>query len=363
MFIDRVVIDVQAGRGGDGRVSFLREKYRPKGGPDGGDGGDGGSIVLVVSPGRMTLRDVGHLRRYRAEDGAMGGHKNMAGRGAPDVEIVVPPGTLVYAGEEEDPSALVADLTVPGDRYVLARGGRGGKGNARFATAINQAPRVATAGEPGQGGRYRLELKLLAEVGLVGLPNAGKSTFLGRTTGAKPKVAAYPFTTLHPHLGLARLEDGRELIVADIPGLIEGASQGKGLGDEFLRHVERTRILLHLVDGAAPDMGGPEPADAWGTIRAELRAYKGADLGTKPEVVALNKADALTPEVARERAEALEAAVGAPVFVISAVSGRGCAELLHHLRTLLDALPPEAAALPPEAEAPPSGASGDGFPP
>lgn len=340
MFIDRVVIDVQAGRGGDGRVSFLREKYRPKGGPDGGDGGDGGSIVLVVSPGRMTLRDVGHLRRYRAEDGAMGGHKNMAGRGAPDVEIVVPPGTLVYAGEEEDPSALVADLTVPGDRYVLARGGRGGKGNARFATAINQAPRVATAGEPGQGGRYRLELKLIAEVGIVGLPNAGKSTFLGRVTEARPKVAAYPFTTIQPHLGIARLDPGREVILADIPGLIEGASLGKGLGDEFLRHIERTRILLHLVDGTAPDLGGPEPADAWRTIRGELTAYRAADLASKPEVVALNKADALAPEVAAERAEALARAMGGKVHVISGLSGRGTAELLEDLRARIEALGP-----------------------
>ena len=351
-FVDRVVIDVQAGRGGDGRVSFLREKFRPKGGPDGGDGGDGGSVVLVISPGRMTLRDVGQLRRYRAPEGEPGGRKNMAGRNGADVEILIPPGTLVL---EDESGAQVADLTTPGERFVLARGGRGGRGNVHFAHALNQAPRVATQGQAGHAGRYRLELKLLAEVGIVGLPNAGKSTFLGRTTGARPKVAAYPFTTLHPHLGVARLDDGREVILADIPGLIEGASQGKGLGDEFLRHIERTRLLLHLVDGAGPDVDGPAPADAWRTIRAELTAYRGADLGSKPEVVAMNKADALAPEVARERALALEQAVGGPVHVISAVSGRGTAELLHEIRARLDALPPLVPpAPPPEAPSAPA---------
>lgn len=351
-FVDRVVIYVQGGRGGDGRVSFLREKWRPKGGPDGGDGGDGGSVVLVVAPGRMTLRDVGQMRRYKAADGEPGGRKNMAGRNAPDVEIVIPPGTLVL---EDETGTQVADLTTPGERFVIGRGGRGGWGNTHFANALNQAPRVATQGQAGGGGRFRLELKLLAEVGIVGLPNAGKSTFLGRTTGAKPKVAAYPFTTLHPHLGVARLDDGREVILADIPGLIEGASQGKGLGDEFLRHIERTRLLLHLVDGTGPDVDGPAPADAWGTIRAELIAYRGADLASKPEVVAMNKADALAPEVARERAQALEQAVGGPVHVISAVSGRGTAELLHEIRARLDALPPLVPPAPPpaEPEAPP----------
>ena len=337
VFVDQVVFEVQAGRGGDGRVSFLREKFRPMGGPDGGDGGDGGSIVLLVSPARMTLRDVGHQRRYKAKDGEIGGRKNMAGRDADDVVIPVPPGTLVY---EEESGKLVVDLTTPGERFVLARGGRGGKGNARFATAINQAPRVATRGGLGQGGRYRLELKLIAEVGIVGLPNAGKSTFLGRVTEARPKVAAYPFTTIQPHLGIARLDPGREVILADIPGLIEGASLGKGLGDEFLRHIERTRILLHLVDGTAPDLGGPEPADAWRTIRGELTAYRAADLASKPEVVALNKADALAPEVAAERAEALARAVGGKVHVISGLSGRGTAELLEDLRARIEALGP-----------------------
>ncbi len=334
MFVDRVTIDVQAGRGGDGAVSFLREAYRPRGGPDGGDGGDGGSVILKVTTHRMTLEELAQKQRYKAESGKPGQGRNCTGRKGRDVRLRVPPGTLVL---DDASGELVADLTEPDQELVLAEGGRGGKGNARFATAINQAPRVATRGTEGQKGRYRLELKLIAEVGIVGLPNAGKSTFISRVSRAKPKVADYPFTTLVPNLGVARLGVERELIIADIPGLIEGASEGKGLGDDFLRHVERTRVLLHLVDGAGPEAGGPEPVDAYRTIRGELERYAGGDLAGKPEVVALNKVDALAPEVIEERAAALAAAAGGPVRRISAVTGAGCREVLDELYALLQA--------------------------
>jgi GTP-binding protein len=345
MFVDRVLLEVEAGKGGDGAVSFLHETCMPRGGPDGGDGGDGGSVILRASPARMTLQDVGSRRLYKAPHGANGKGKKMAGRGGKDLVIVIPVGTLVH----DESGAVVFDLIEPGD-YVLCKGGRGGKGNARFATAINQAPRIATRGGEGQKGKFRLELKLIAEVGIVGLPNAGKSTLLASVSRATPKIAAYPFTTLHPHLGVAAsLGLGRELILADIPGLIEGASQGKGLGDDFLRHVERTRLLLHLVDGTTGDegVGGPTPESAYRTVRHELDAYRGADLSTKPEVVALNKVDALDPEVARARAAALEAAIGKPVLLLSGVSGEGTRALLEHLEVELKRLAAQEA----EAEA------------
>ncbi|MBX3470858.1 MAG: GTPase ObgE [Planctomycetes bacterium] len=341
MFVDRVTIEAQAGKGGDGAISFLRESGKPKGGPDGGDGGDGGSVILHVSPARMTLQDIGHRRHYRAPPGQNGRGKNMAGRGGRDLVITVPPGTLVF---DDEAGALVADLTDPGTDFVLCRGGRGGRGNTSFANALNQVPRVATRGEPGQRGKFRFELKLIAEVGIVGLPNAGKSTFLSRVSRATPKIAAYPFTTLHPHLGVAtELGVGRELVLADIPGLIEGASQGKGLGDDFLRHVERTRVLLHLVDGTStgePDSGGPAPLDAYRTIRAELAAYGDGALAHKPEVVALNKVDALAPDEAEARARALSAAIERPVLLVSGVSGHGTRQVLETLRATVDAQPP-----------------------
>jgi GTPase len=353
MFIDRVVLEVSAGKGGDGCVSFLRLKFITKGGPDGGDGGDGGSVILHVSPQRMTLQDVGERRHYKAQPGQDGMDRNCSGKKGKDIVIPIPPGTLVY---DDESGALVADLTEAGTDFVLCKGGKGGKGNARFATAINQTPYVAQRGQPGQSGRYRLELKLIAEVGLIGLPNAGKSTLLRRVTKATPRVAAYPFTTLHPHLGVAtELGLGREVVLADIPGLIEGASQGKGLGDDFLRHVERTRVLVHLIDGTGgPDTGVPAPLDAYRTIRGELAAYGGADLTSKPEVVCLNKVDALPPEEAEARAQALSAELGKPVRTLSGVSGAGCRALLEELRTLLDAQ----AAL--EAQAAPAPAAPEG---
>jgi GTPase len=343
MFVDRVTIEAQAGKGGDGAVSFLRQKHQAKGGPDGGDGGDGGSIILRVSPARMTLQDVGHMRHYRAEPGEDGRGRNQSGKGGEDRIITIPPGTLVY---DDATNALVADLTEPGD-YPLCKGGRGGRGNYSFASALNQAPRTATLGEPGQRGKFRFELKLIAEVGIVGLPNAGKSTFLTRVSRATPKVAAYPFTTLHPHLGVASgLGLGRELVLADIPGLIEGASQGKGLGDDFLRHIERTRVLLHLIDGSAQDeTAGPGPEQAYRTIRGELEAYADGALAKKPEVVGLNKVDAMLDEEAEERARALSAAIGKPVLLVSGVSGQGCREALEALRAVVDqAVRDEAAA-------------------
>jgi len=328
MFVDSIVLTLQAGRGGDGAVSFLREAFRPRGGPDGGDGGDGGSVVLTVASGRNSLNDLASRRTYKAEPGQPGGTRNCNGRKGKDVVLEVPPGTLVYRNADE---TLVCDLTEPGETFVVCQGGKGGRGNTAFAHALNQAPRSAEKGTAGQEGKFRLELKLIAEVGLVGLPNAGKSTFLSRVTRATPRVAAYPFTTLHPHLGVARLGEGRDLVLADIPGLIEGASDGKGLGQEFLRHVERTGLLLHLIDGAAPEVGGPEPLEAYRTIRAELESYTEGGLGTKPEVVALNKIDALEPAEAERRADALSEAIGKPVHRISGVSGAGCQALLELL--------------------------------
>lgn len=336
MFVDSVTIEAKAGRGGDGAVHFLREAFRPRGGPDGGNGGDGGSVILRVGSARMTLRDVGSRRHYKADPGQPGRGRKQFGRKGKDVVITVPAGTLVI---DDASGETIADLTEEGTDFVLCRGGIGGKGNAEFATALNQVPRVAEKGTEGQIGTYRLELKLIAEIGLVGLPNAGKSTFLKAVTRANPKVAAYPFTTLSPHLGVARTDGERELILADIPGLIEGASGGKGLGDEFLRHVERTRVLLHVIDGTgAPELGSLEPLIAYRTIRGELEAYAEADLASKPEVVALNKTDAMPPEQATRDAEALAEAIGRPVFPISAVAGLGTQTLLRAVRETLDQL-------------------------
>jgi GTP-binding protein len=355
MFVDRVSIEAQAGKGGDGAVSFLRESGKPKGGPDGGDGGDGGSIILHVSSARMTLQDISHRRHYKAKPGDDGRGRNQAGRNAKDIVIVIPPGTLVF---DEETGALVADLTEPESDFVLCRGGRGGRGNTSFANALNQVPRTATRGQAGQKGRYRFELKLIAEVGIVGLPNAGKSTFLARVSRATPKIAAYPFTTLYPHLGVTtELGPGRDFVLADIPGLIEGASEGKGLGDDFLRHVERTRVLLHLIDGTGgAESGGLEPLEAYRTIRAELAAYAGGDLSKKHEVVALNKVDALLPEEADARGRALSQAIGKPVHLVSGVSGQSCRDVLEALREVVDrvAREDEAAEAAKAAEAPPA---------
>lgn len=337
-FVDRATIEIRAGRGGDGAVSFLREAFRPRGGPDGGNGGNGGSVLLRVTTHRSSLRDLASRRHYHAENGRPGGTKNMTGARGEELVLEVPPGTLVYdvsAGELEEGAAPIADLTDPGQEFRLGRGGRGGRGNASFATALNQVPRVATMGQEGQSGTYQLELKLIAEVGIVGLPNAGKSTFISRVSNAKPKIASYPFTTLVPNLGVVSFGYDKELVIADIPGLIEGASEGKGLGDDFLRHVERTTVLLHLIDVTGPELGGLEPLEAYQTIRRELERYPKAALDQKAEVVALNKCEALSPEEVEARASALSAVLGREVRRISAVSGEGCREVLEELVELL----------------------------
>lgn len=351
MFVDRARIEAQAGRGGDGTISFRRESGAPRGGPDGGDGGDGGSVVLVATRRRPTLADIARRPLYRADDGKRGTTKNRAGRNGEDLEIEVPLGTIVRDALTSEP---LTDLVEENARFVLARGGRGGFGNVHFATATNQVPRVAERGESGERKAYLLELKLLAQVGLVGLPNAGKSTFLRRVSRARPKVGAYPFTTLTPHLGVATLADGRELVIADLPGLIEGAHKGVGLGDEFLRHVERCRVILHLVDGTAgPEQGTPSPVEAYKVIRGELVAYAPA-LGTKPEVVAANKCDALDAAGIDRVAHDLEEVAKGPVRRISGVSGSGIDALLLDLAaTVAAAEAAEAPLVPPEKKTPP----------
>ncbi|HEX6987994.1 MAG TPA: GTPase ObgE [Bacillota bacterium] len=328
-FIDEAVIFVQGGRGGNGAVSFRREKFVPHGGPDGGDGGRGGSVILVVDPGLNTLWSFRHQRHYRAERGRHGGGAKKRGRSGRDLEVRVPPGTAVYDLD----GRLLADLTRPGQTFIAARGGRGGRGNARFATPTHRAPRLAERGAPGQEGWLRLELKLLADVGLVGMPNAGKSTLLGRVSAARPKVAAYPFTTLEPVLGVVAFEDGFTMVWADIPGLIEGAHAGAGLGHEFLRHIQRTRVLVHLVDAAGTE--GRDPVDDYTTVRRELAQYD-ARLVDLPTVVAANKADLPGAAAVLAALERAAAAGGHPLQVISAATGQGVPELLGQVRRLLE---------------------------
>jgi len=325
VFADRAAITVYAGKGGDGCVSFRRARGLPKGGPDGGDGGDGGSVVLVADENTNTLLDYRGKHDWRARNGQPGQGAQRHGASAGDIELALPPGTLV---RDADTGEVLCDLG-PGERVVVARGGRGGLGNERFKTATNQAPRQATPGGAGEVRRLRLELKLIADVGLVGLPNAGKSTLLRALTRATPKVASYPFTTLSPQLGLAELDASRRLVLADIPGLIEGAASGAGLGHEFLRHVERTKALVHVLD-LVPDAG--DAADNYRLIRRELGQYA-PGLLDKPELVALNKADLFVDqgELAAEAgalADALPGVDRARVLVVSGATGLGLGELL-----------------------------------
>jgi GTP-binding protein len=287
MFVDEVVIYVKAGRGGDGMVHFHREKFVPRGGPDGGDGGYAGSVVLEVKNTLNTLVSLHYNERYRAEDGERGGPNNRSGKGGGDLVIPVPPGTLAY---DADSGALLGDLTQPGQRLVVAKGGRGGRGNQHFATASNQAPKMAERGEPGEERKLRLELKLIADVGIVGMPNAGKSSLLAAATNANPKIADYPFTTLEPNLGVAEMDINTTLVLADIPGLVEGAHHGVGLGDAFLRHIQRTRVLIHLLDGFSED-----PIADFSQINSELALFD-EKLAEKPQLVVFNKID--QPEVA-----------------------------------------------------------------
>jgi GTP-binding protein len=318
-FLDQAKIFVRSGAGGPGAVSFRREKFIEFGGPDGGDGGKGGDIVFEAVPGLNTLIDFRYTQHFRAPRGKGGAGSNRTGAGGDDLVIKVPVGTQILADDEE--RSLLADLTREGQRVVLLEGGMGGRGNASYNSSTNRAPRQHQTGEAGHEMWVWLRLKLLADVGLVGLPNAGKSTFLNSVSNASAKVGDYPFTTLRPQLGVVR-HKGREFVLADIPGLIEGAADGAGIGDRFLGHVERTRLLLHLVDGS-----GEDPLDAWRVVRGELESY-GAGLEKKAEVIALTKADLLDPKDMAKLGKRLERESGAPVFPISAPLEEGLTPLL-----------------------------------
>ncbi len=320
-FLDQAKIYIRSGDGGAGCLSFRREKYIEFGGPDGGDGGRGGDVWIEAVEGLNTLIDLRFRQHHKAGRGANGAGRNRTGAAGRDIVIPAPAGAQVF---EEDGETGICDLGRPGERFRLACGGRGGRGNARFKSATNQAPRRTDPGEPGEERWLRLRLKLIADAGLVGLPNAGKSTLLAAVSRARPKIADYPFTTLVPALGVVEI-DHETLTLADIPGLIEGAHDGIGLGDRFLGHVERCRVLLHLVDGAQEDVAG-----AWRTVRGELAAYGGGLTG-KPELVALNKADALSPSLRAGRRAALEAATGGAVAVISGASGEGVDAVIRRL--------------------------------
>jgi GTP-binding protein len=321
MFVDRVSIEVEAGRGGDGCVSFRREKFVPRGGPDGGDGGDGGSVIVVAQPGVDSLVALVHRKHWRAGRGEPGGSDKCHGASAEDLVIRVPQGTMVF---DETHDLLVKDLAQPGDRVVAARGGKGGKGNTRFKSATNQAPREFTPGGEGESRRLRLELKVIADVGLVGMPNAGKSTLLSRVSRARPEIASYPFTTKTPHLGIVQVDLDRSFVMADIPGLIEGAHAGAGLGHEFLRHIERTRVLVHLVEPLPAD--GSDPVENYFAIRRELEQY-GHGLADRPEIAAISKAELPGAQEVRDR---LTEATGREVLLFSSVTGQGLDRLLQH---------------------------------
>jgi GTP-binding protein len=320
-FLDQAKVYVRSGDGGNGCVSFRREKFIEFGGPDGGDGGKGGDVIVECVANLNTLLDYRYKQHYKARKGGHGMGQNRTGAGGADVVLKVPPGTQIF---EEDGETLIADLTKPGDRVVLLRGGNGGFGNMRFKSSTNQAPRRANPGQEGEEMTIWLRLKLIADAGLLGLPNAGKSTFLAAVSAAKPKIADYPFTTLHPNLGVVRV-DSTDFVLADIPGLIEGAHDGAGIGDRFLGHVERCAVLLHLVDATLDD-----PADAYRVIRGELEAY-GAGLEDKPEIVALSKADAVPEAELKKKAKALAKAAGRKPLVLSAVSGEGMTGALRAL--------------------------------
>ena len=338
MFADRAKIYIRSGKGGDGHVSFRRELYVPNGGPDGGDGGRGGDVIFEVDEGQNTLGDYRHRRKYKAEDGQEGGKKRCHGADGKDVVLKVPEGTVIMDAES---GKVIADMSGENKRQIVLKGGRGGKGNQHYATATMQVPKYAQPGQPAQELEVLLELKVIADVGLVGFPNVGKSTFLSRVTNARPKIANYHFTTLNPNLGVVDLDGGKGFVIADIPGLIEGASEGVGLGHEFLRHIERTKVIIHVVDAASTE--GRDPVDDIYKINEELKAYN-PRMATLPQVIAANKTDVIYSEdedpVERIRAEFEPQ--GMKVFSISAVSGKGLKELLYYVRELLDALPKEA---------------------
>jgi GTP-binding protein len=325
MFVDEVDIRVTAGDGGRGCVSFRREKRVPRGGPNGGDGGHGGSVYLVASPHLNTLVNFRFHPEFHARRGVHGQGSNRTGHDGGDLTIEVPVGTVVQRVPTDGTFEPVADLAHEGQRVLVARGGRGGRGNQHFATSTNRAPRRAEPGTPGENWQLRLQLKLLADVGLVGYPNAGKSTLISRVSAAKPKIADYPFTTLTPHLGVVRLDDERSFVVADVPGLIEGAHRGEGLGHQFLRHVERTKVIVYVVDVSFAS--GREPADDLAVIRRELGLFQAAML-ERPQIVAANKIDSLDEPARLERLRETAAALALPVMNISAATGEGVHALL-----------------------------------
>ena len=335
MFVDEVEIHVRAGDGGRGCLSFRREKYVPRGGPNGGDGGRGGSVILEADEGLGTLLDFRYKRHYAAPRGGHGEGSDRHGASGADLVLRVPVGTTV---RERDSGLLLGDLTSQGDRLDVARGGRGGRGNARFATSTNRAPRRADPGEAGEERALRLELRLLADVGVVGFPNAGKSTLVGRLSAARPKIADYPFTTLVPTLGLVRLDEERSFVIADVPGLIPGAAEGKGLGLRFLRHLERTRLLVHLLD--LDPATGRDPVEDWKTIQAELKAYS-PELAARPQLIAANKIDLDGAAPRLKRVVAMGRRRKLPVFPLAARAGQGLAELRAAIGAALQTPPVE----------------------
>ncbi|NLL80007.1 MAG: GTPase ObgE [Clostridiales bacterium] len=333
MFADRAKIYVRSGKGGDGHVSFRREKYVPNGGPDGGDGGHGGDVIFEVDEGLNTLTDFRHIRKYKAGDGQEGGKRNCRGKDGEDIIIKVPAGTVI---KEAESGKVIADMSGDNKRQLLLRGGKGGNGNQHYATSTMQAPKYAQPGQPAQELELALELKVIADVGLVGFPNVGKSTFLSRVTNARPKIANYHFTTLNPNLGVVDLDGAKGFVIADIPGLIEGASEGVGLGHEFLRHIERTKCIIHIVDAASTE--GRDPIEDIYAIHKELQAYN-PEIAGRPQVIAANKIDAVyTEDDPVERIRAEFEPKGITVFGISAVSGQGVKELLYHVSGMLDNL-------------------------
>lgn len=320
MFVDKVTVEVRGGKGGDGVVSFRHEKFVDRGGPDGGDGGDGGDVIVEGSRNQNTLATYRYQKELAAEPGRPGAKQKKHGRSGKDLIVKVPVGTVIM----DEKGIEVADIINDGQRAIIAKGGRGGFGNAHFISSRRQSPRIAEKGEPGQEYKATMELKMIAEVGLIGLPNAGKSTLLSRVTNARPEIANYAFTTLRPNLGVADIQGENSLLIADIPGLIEGASQGKGLGDEFLRHVERTKVLIHLIDAYNDNIN-----ESYRTIRGELSAYK-PGLDSKPEIIALNKVEGLDEEIIQDQINSIRAIAGkaVPIFAVSAASGQGLKELL-----------------------------------
>lgn len=335
MFADRARIIIRSGKGGDGHVSFRRELYVPNGGPDGGDGGRGGDVIFEIDKGQNTLGDYRHRRKYKAEDGQEGGKKRCHGADGKDVVLKVPEGTVIMDAES---GKVIADMSGENRRQIVLKGGRGGKGNQHYATATMQVPKYAQPGQPAQELEVLLELKVIADVGLVGFPNVGKSTFLSRVTNAQPKIANYHFTTLSPNLGVVDTDNGG-FVIADIPGLIEGASEGVGLGHEFLRHIERTRVIIHIVDAASVE--GRDPVEDIHKINKELEAYN-PEIAARPQVIAANKIDCIFDDGEESPIDQLKAEFepqGISVYPISAVTGQGVRELLFHVKELLDKSP------------------------